>query len=159
MLGVTYVRAAVLVVHVVTCLAYPSVCRAGVVASSEQEARPPAPAVLIAGAGPSHRDPLLWWHGQVAPPAAVRRQDCRKWIRAGYGAEMPPSPFSMAQMVPIVTLHHISLFQRIQTGIKLWTEPTSYETSVKYRNNSRDMQKSSWLVNLKEAVDLNQTVL
>lgn len=59
------------IVREFTCFSQPSVCWAVVVTSSEQETCAPAPTVLFTGAGPSHRDPLLWRHGQVTGPTAV----------------------------------------------------------------------------------------
>lgn len=58
----------------VTCFPESSVRGAGVVAGRQQEAGPAAAPVLLPGAGPAHRDPLLRGHGQVAAAAAVGRQ-------------------------------------------------------------------------------------
>lgn len=70
----------------VTCFPQPSVCRARIVAGSQQETRSAAETVLFAGAGPPHGDPLLWRHGQVATTAAVGRQHCSSGNRVSLQA-------------------------------------------------------------------------
>lgn len=69
-----------------TCFPQPSICRARIVAGSQQETRSAAETVLLAGAGPPHGDPLLRRHGQVATTAAVGRQHCGGGNRVGFQA-------------------------------------------------------------------------
>lgn len=54
-----------------TCFPYAAICRTSEVTGSEQETRTTNPTVLFPGAGPTHRDPLLWGHGQVTAPTTV----------------------------------------------------------------------------------------